>query len=72
MTTPHTTDQRTYAVQGMSCAHCVAAVTREVGTVPGVEAVAVDLDAAQVHVRGAAEDAAIRAAITDAGYEVAA
>lgn len=72
MTNPNTTEQRTYAVQGMSCAHCVAAVTREVGAVPGVDRVDVDLGAAQVHVQGAADDAAVRAAITDAGYEVAA
>lgn len=63
---------RTYAVSGMSCAHCVAAVTRELESVPGVSSVNVDLDAGQVTVGGAADDSAVRASITEAGYDVAA
>ena len=38
-----TQDQREYKVAGMTCAHCVAAVTEEVEQVPGVEAVSVEL-----------------------------
>jgi copper ion binding protein len=61
-----------YVVPGMHCAHCVAAVEEEVSAVPGVEAVTVDLDAKRVDVGGKAlDDAAIRAAIEEAGYEAA-
>jgi len=60
----------TYRVVGMSCEHCKVAVTEELSAVPGVEAVAVDLDARVVKVSGPALDhAALRAAIDDAGYE---
>ena len=64
------TDTRTYTVTGMTCGHCVAAVTEEVAAVPGVAEVDVDLDTKLVVVHGAAlDDAAIRAAISEAGYE---
>ena len=59
-----------YTVPGMSCAHCVSAVSNEVGEVPGVASVTVDLDTKQVLVEGESlDDAAIRAAIDEAGYE---
>jgi copper ion binding protein len=62
----------TYTVPGMHCGHCKAAVEREVGDVPGVEAVVVDLDTKKVLVRGEPlDDDAIRAAIDEAGYEAA-
>jgi len=62
----------TYRVPGMSCEHCRAAVTNELSSVTGVESVAVDLDEKLVTVRGASlADAALRAAIDEAGYEVA-
>ena len=60
----------TYAVTGMSCAHCKAAVTAELLAVAGVDAVDVDLDRKEVVVTGEVlEDAALRAAIVEAGYE---
>ena len=60
----------TYLVDGMSCAHCVAAVTSEVGQVPGVDAVDVDLATKLVRVQGAGiDDAAVCAAIDEAGYD---
>ena len=60
-----------YTVQGMSCAHCVDAITREVGAVAGVANVAVDLDRGLVGVNGhGLDDAALRAAIDEAGYVV--
>ena len=56
----------------MTCEHCRAAVTEEVNTVSGVDSVAVDLDSKLVRVSGTAlDDAALRAAIDEAGYEVA-
>ncbi|MEX2211341.1 MAG: heavy-metal-associated domain-containing protein [Gaiellaceae bacterium] len=62
----------TYSVPAMHCGHCKAAVSEEVGAVPGVEAVAVDLDTKLVTVRGGGlDDAALRAAIEEAGYQAA-
>jgi len=61
-----------YRVPGMSCEHCRAAVRSELSSVAGVESVAVDLDEKLVTVRGRSlDDAALRAAIDEAGYEVA-
>ena len=63
--------ERTYAVEGMSCEHCRAAITGAVRGVPGVSGVEVDLEGGTVTVRGAgADDADVRAAIDDAGYAV--
>jgi copper ion binding protein len=63
---------RTYSVDGMSCGHCVAAVTSEVTKVSGVAGVDVDLAAKTVTVTGEPiDDAAIRDAIDEAGYTVA-
>ena len=59
-------------VTGMSCDHCKAAVTEEVLAVDGVTAVDVDLGTKRVVVHGEGlDDAAIRAAIDEAGYEAA-
>ncbi|MGH3014035.1 MAG: heavy-metal-associated domain-containing protein [Gaiellaceae bacterium] len=57
-------------VPGMSCAHCVEAVEGELGAVPGVESAAADLETKLVTVRGSAlDEASLRAAIAEAGYE---
>lgn len=61
----------TYAVPGISCGHCKTAIEAEVTKVAGVEAVEVDIDAKTVAVSGSADDADIRAAIDEAGYDVA-
>lgn len=62
----------TYTVPGMHCAHCEAAVKQEVSAVAGVEEVEVDLDSKLVTVSGGQlDDAALRAAVEEAGYEVA-
>ena len=62
--------EATYVVHGMSCGHCVTAVEAEVRAVPGVESVSADLATKLVRVGGAGfEDAAVRTAIADAGYE---
>jgi copper chaperone CopZ len=66
------TAELTYSVPGVSCGHCRAAISEEVELVAGVREVDVDLDAKRVTVRGEAlDDAAIRAAVAEAGYEVA-
>ncbi len=63
----------TYTVVGMTCGHCVSSVTEEVSQVPGVTDVDVDLASGGLTVTGDAEvdDAAVRAAVEEAGYEVA-
>jgi copper chaperone CopZ len=56
-------------VTGMTCGHCVAAVSRAVKAIPGVENVSVDLASGQVVVAGSADKAAIQQAIAEEGYE---
>lgn len=59
-----------YSVPGMTCDHCRAAVESHVAAVPGVTAVAVDVARGTVLVEGQADDALVRDAIVEAGYEV--
>jgi copper chaperone len=67
-----TIEQLSYSVPGISCAHCRAAVSAEVRKVTGVHDVDVDLDNKRVTVTGdGLDDASIRDAIDDAGYEIA-
>ncbi|HTN24446.1 MAG TPA: cation transporter [Solirubrobacteraceae bacterium] len=61
--------KRTYTVTGMTCGHCKKAVMEEVLQVPGVRAVDVDLELKQLTVAGETfDDAAIKAAVDEAGY----
>jgi copper ion binding protein len=62
----------TYTVVGMTCGHCVNAVTEEVSQVPGVTAVDVDLTSGGLTVTSDAhvDETAVRAAVEEAGYEV--
>lgn len=67
-----TTDELTFSVPDVSCRHCRAAISAEVERVAGVAGVDVDLDAKLVRVSGEAIDPdAVRAAIDEAGYDVA-
>jgi copper chaperone len=67
-----TAEQLTYSVPGMSCGHCRTAITSEVKKVAGVASVDVDLDAKRVIVAGEdLDNAAVRAAIDEAGYDIA-
>ena len=62
---------RDYAVQGMTCAHCVLSVREEVSEVPGVESVDVDLASGRLTVAGErVDDAAVADAVAAAGYQV--
>ena len=62
----------TYSVPAIHCAHCAMSIREEVSEVPGVEDVDVDLETKVVTVSASAiDDAAIRAAIREAGYEAA-
>ena len=62
-----------YTVVGMTCGHCVNAVTEEVSAVPGVTAVDVDLASGGLTVTSTepVEDGTVRAAVEEAGYQVA-
>jgi len=61
-----------YTVPAMHCGRCARAVSSETGAVAGVQSVDVDLDTKLVVVRGEdLDDAALRAAIEEAGYEAA-
>ena len=64
--------ETTDTVHGMTCGQCALSVREEVGEVDGVTAVDVDLPSGRMVVRGAGADAAVRAAVAEAGYEVAA
>ena len=65
-------ETRSYSVPGVHCDHCRAAIEGEVTPLAGVAEVAVDVEAKTVTVTGEAlDDAAIRAAIDEAGYDVA-
>jgi copper chaperone len=63
----------TYTVVGMTCGHCVSAVTEEVTAVPGVTGVDVDLASGRLTVTSDApvDESAVRAAVDEAGYELA-
>ena len=62
----------TYQVSGMTCEHCVASVKGEIAKIAGVTDVDVDLGSGKVTVTSGTdvEDAAVRAAVDEAGYEV--
>jgi copper chaperone len=66
--------EATYPVSGMTCDHCVRAVQSEVGKVPGVASVLVDLGSGSVTVvsEEPVDPAAVKAAIEEAGYELTA
>ncbi|GGO16259.1 copper chaperone [Microbispora rosea subsp. aerata] len=59
---------KTYTVQGMTCGHCVSSVKEEVGEIPGVTGVEVDLDSGRLDVSGDVSDDAVRKAVEEAGY----
>jgi copper chaperone len=61
-----------YSVPAIHCAHCAMSIREEVSEVDGVEDVDVELETKVVTVSGRdLEDATLRAAIADAGYEAA-
>jgi copper chaperone len=63
-------DTMTYDVPAIHCAHCAMSIREEVSEVEGVDEVDVDLETKLVTVRGRElDDAALRAAIVEAGYE---
>ncbi|MFJ5281705.1 MULTISPECIES: heavy-metal-associated domain-containing protein [Streptomyces] len=61
-----------YDVSGMTCGHCKATLTKEIGALDGVLAVDVDLEAGQVSVttKDEPDDALLAKVVDDAGYEL--
>jgi len=65
--------KKTLTVEGMSCNHCVNHVKNALIDLAGVESAEVDLAKKSAVVIGASlDDAAIKAAVAEAGYEVVA
>jgi copper chaperone len=67
----------TYSVTGMTCGHCTASVSEEISKLAGVQEVSIDLVAggtSAVHVtsESALDESAVREAVDEAGYELAA
>jgi len=62
----------TFSVTGMTCDHCVRAVSSELAQLPGVSDVAVDLASGAVTVTSEADldTAVVQAAVEEAGYEL--
>ena len=65
--------ETTYTVAGMTCEHCVNAVSTEIGKLSGVAGVHVDLATGAVTVSSVAalEQSAVAAAVGEAGYQLA-
>jgi copper chaperone len=65
--------ESSYVVTGMTCAHCVASVSEEVGEISGVSDVRVDLGTGDVTVTSdrPLERAEVEAAVREAGYQLA-
>jgi copper chaperone len=63
----------TYTVTGMTCGHCANAVTEELTRLDGVRDVRVDLASGRVAVDSEQPlaDDAVRAAVDEAGYQLA-
>jgi copper chaperone len=69
---PKNEADRQYVVRGMTCGHCVSSVREEVSEVAGVENVDVDLASGRMVVTGAGfSDGAVKAAVEEAGYDLA-
>ena len=65
--------EATYTVTGMTCEHCIASVTAEISEIDGVTGVVVNLPTGAVTVisHRPVNDADVRAAVEEAGYQIA-
>lgn len=63
---------KTIIIEGMMCEHCTGRVQKALEAVPGVEAVTMSLEdkSAKISCSNDVADAALKSAITEAGYEV--
>jgi copper chaperone len=66
-------NQNSYTVTGMTCDHCAASVAKEISKIDGVTDVQVDLPTGAVTVSSSSpvDDAQVRTAVEEAGYQVA-
>jgi copper chaperone CopZ len=72
---PGAPSQRIFTLEGLTCGHCVTSVETAVAALEGVESASVDLvpgGRSRLTVAGAPSDEAVRAAVTSAGYSLAA
>jgi copper chaperone CopZ len=71
--TSETPSTQTFQVVGMTCDHCARAVTSELMAIGGVTEVSVDVPTGQITVGSAQPlaNAELRAAIDEAGYQLA-
>ncbi len=62
----------TYTVSGMTCGHCVSAVTEEVTNIAGVTDVRIDLTSGAVTITSETplKESDLKAAVDEAGYEL--
>lgn len=60
-----------FQITGMTCSHCVAAITRAVGALPDAGHVEVSLETGVLAVSGHPDPAAVRTAVEEEGYEIA-
>ena len=63
-------DTKTIAISGMSCGHCVNAVTKALSAVPGVAVQDVRIGSATIGIESDAELASAESAIGEAGFDV--
>lgn len=65
--------QKTYQVPGIHCNHCAMTIKVELGDMVGISAVDVDVDNKKVAVTydAPADDAAVRAVLSEIGYPAA-
>ena len=62
--------ERTFTVEGMTCAHCELSVREEVEELAGVASAEADHATGRLTVRGEVDDDDVRAAVADAGYRL--
>lgn len=64
-------EQMTVVVKGMTCGHCKAMVEKQLGKLPGVEAVTADLATGETVITGHVDRAVIREVVDDLGFTLA-
>ncbi|USQ81361.1 heavy-metal-associated domain-containing protein [Ornithinimicrobium faecis] len=66
-------EQREYQVTGMTCGHCESSVREEVGQIVGVEGIEVSASSGRLVLSTTepVDDAAVLAAVDEAGYQAA-
>ena len=67
------TQTQTYTVTGMTCGHCATSVSEEISEIEGVQDVAVVVETGAVTVTSTEplDEADVRAAVEEAGYQLA-